>query len=434
MNRTLTLVLPSRVAALVAAVAVSVTIIGVAVADPPRPVPARPDAAMPPPAAPPAATAMPPIVTAAWLAAHLKDPDLVILHVGDADAYRAKHIAGARGVALSDISISMQGAKALHLELPPAEDLRHRLEALGISNDSRVVVYFADDWVSPATRVVFTLDAAGLGAHAALLDGGLAAWLRDGRAVTDAAPPPVRPGTLAPLAIRPIIVDATTVLASLGKPGVAVVDARDKAYYDGTQIGGMHGKPHRTGHIAGALSIPYDSVFDDQGLLRSTDDLTARFAKAGVAPGDTVIGYCHIGQQATAMLFAARRLGHPVLLYDGAFEDWSQFPGYPVETSPGVAADPPAATTADKPPAKAPDKEIDKAKAPDKAPDKAKASDKAPDKAKASDKAPDKAKASDKAPDKAKAPDKEIDRAKASDKAIDKARATQPARQPARQP
>ncbi len=302
---------------------------------------AAPATAGPPrstPAAAAAADAMPLVVSPAWLAGHLADKNLVLLHVGDPDAYPKKHIPGARLVRLADISVSMQGKDGLHLELPPPDDLRHRLEALGISNDARIVVYFGDDWVSPATRVVFTLDAAGLGAHTALLDGGLAAWLRDRRAVTGAVPP-ARTGALAPLAMRPIVVDATTVLASLGKPGVAVVDARDTRYYDGTETGSTHNQPHRTGHIAGALSVPFDSVFDDQNQLRSEDDLRARFARAGVKPGDTVIGYCHIGQQATAMLFAARRLGHPVMLYDGSFEDWSlHHPGYPVETAPGAAA------------------------------------------------------------------------------------------------
>jgi len=60
-------------------------------------------------------------------------------------------------------------------------------------------------------------------------------------------------------------------------------------------------------------------------------------SKAGIAPGDTVIGYCHIGQQATAMLFAARPLGHPVRLYDGSFQDWSRQPAaeFPVELPQG---------------------------------------------------------------------------------------------------
>jgi thiosulfate/3-mercaptopyruvate sulfurtransferase len=285
-----------------------------------------------------ASDAMPLVVSPAWLAAHLGDKNLVVLHIGDPGAYPKKHIPGARLVRLDDISVSMQGKDALHLELPPPDDLRHRLEALGISNDSRIIVYFGDDWVSPATRVVFTLDAAGLGARTALLDGGMPAWLRGGRAVSDAVPA-ARTGALAPLAIRPIVVDANTVLTSLGKPGVAVIDARDAAFYAGTETGRSHDQQHRTGHITGALSVPFDSVFDDKLVLRSFDDLRARFARAGVKPGDTVIGYCHIGQQATAMLFAARRLGHTVMLYDGSFEDWSlHHPGYPVEASAGAAA------------------------------------------------------------------------------------------------
>lgn len=284
---------------------------------------------------PKAAEAMPMLVSPAWLAAHLKDPELVLLHVGDDKSYKKQHIPGARPVTFDDISVSAKPNQGLMLELPPAEQLRRGLETLGISNDSRVVVYFGEDWVSPSTRVVLTLDAAGLGARTALLDGGMAAWTREGHPVTEAVPP-AKKGKLAALAIRPIIVDATTVVASLGKPGFAVVDARNKEFYDGTKTGGSHESKHKTGHIAGALSLPFDSVWNDDNTLRSTDELTALFSKAGVKPGDTVIGYCHIGQQATAMLFAARKLGHPVLLYDGSFEDWSLFhPGYPVAKAEG---------------------------------------------------------------------------------------------------
>jgi thiosulfate/3-mercaptopyruvate sulfurtransferase len=44
-----------------------------------------------------------------------------------------------------------------------------------------------------------------------------------------------------------------------------------------------------------------------------------------------VVAYCHIGQQATATVFGARLLGHPVLLYDGSFEEWSRLPNAPVK-------------------------------------------------------------------------------------------------------
>ena len=97
------------------------------------------------------------IVTAAWLRAHLNDANLVLLHVGDKAEYDAKHIPGAVFAGLKDISVSDHTGKGLMLEMPPAEELRKDLEALGISDASRVVVYYGKDWISPSTRILFTL-------------------------------------------------------------------------------------------------------------------------------------------------------------------------------------------------------------------------------------------------------------------------------------
>jgi thiosulfate/3-mercaptopyruvate sulfurtransferase len=275
------------------------------------------------------------VVNTSWLYAHLKDPNLVLLHVGDKDEYAAKHIPGARHVSLSDIALSDHSATGLILEMPPADDLRARLEKLGISDDSRVVVYYGKDWVSPATRVIFTLDYAGLGDRAVLLDGGMKAWVRDGHPVTDAVPE-ARIGKLAPLKIRKLIVDAAYVMANKDKKGVALVDGRAAAFYDGVDTGGSHGQPHRTGHIAGAGNFPFTEVTNDELMLRSAEELRALLTKAGVQPGDTVLGYCHIGQQMTAVIFAARTLGHKVLLYDGSMQDWSRRKEYPVELTAGT--------------------------------------------------------------------------------------------------
>jgi thiosulfate/3-mercaptopyruvate sulfurtransferase len=271
------------------------------------------------------------VVNTSWLAAHLKDPNLVLLHVGDPDEYKAKHIPGARFVSLSDIAVSDRSATGLILEMPPtAEDLRGRLARLGISDDSRVVVYYGKDWVSPTTRVIFTLDYAGLGEHAVLLDGGMDAWVRDGHTVTDVVPAD-RAGKLAPLKIRKTIVDAAFVRANMNKPGIALVDGRAAVFYDGVDTGGMKEQPHKTGHITGAGNFPFTEVTDDNLMLRSPEELRALLAKAGVKPGDTVLGYCHIGQQMTAVIFAARTLGHKAVLYDGSMQDWSRHEGYPVE-------------------------------------------------------------------------------------------------------
>jgi thiosulfate/3-mercaptopyruvate sulfurtransferase len=274
-----------------------------------------------PGAAPPAPRASL-LVSTGWLAQHLRDPNLVLLQVGPQDGF-ARHIPGARYVALSDISVSNHCCGNM-LELPPAADLRARLARLGIADNSRIVVAYDQQWVSPATRVLFTLGAAGFDGRVSLLDGGVDAWRRERRALTaDAAPQ--RPARLAPLHMQPWTVDADFVRANAGRRGFALVDARDPAFYDGVQVGsGMHGEPHERGHIPGAVNIPYTLLTNPDSMVRPAAELAGAFQRAGVHRGDTVIVYCHIGQQGTAIVFAARSLGYRALLYDGSFEDWSR--------------------------------------------------------------------------------------------------------------
>ena len=269
------------------------------------------------------------IVSAAWLAEHSKDANLVLLHLGPKPDYDAAHIPGARFITFADIAVSDPPA-GLTLQMPPPDDLKARLEKLGISDDSRVVVSYARDRISMATRVLLTLDYAGLGRRASLLDGGSEAWVREGRPTT-ADVPTITPGKLSPLNVRPsAIVDAAFVSGKLSAPGTVVIDARLPQFYSGAQTGGNANAPHRTGHITGAKNVPYTETFAADGMVKPADALKALFSAAGVKSDDNVIVYCHIGQQATAVVFAARTLGLNVTLYDGSFEDWSRRTELPV--------------------------------------------------------------------------------------------------------
>jgi thiosulfate/3-mercaptopyruvate sulfurtransferase len=288
------------------------------------------------------------IVSTSWLAQHLKDPNLVILHVGPPAKYAASHIPGARFIELGDISVSdttglnipasmarpipILGPKnGLSLEMPTPEQLRSQLEKFGISDNSKIVVYEADKWTSPSTRVMLTLDHAGFGKNSAWLEGGLAAWIRDGNEATDVVPAP-KPGKLSALSIRPAVASAEFVRDHIGKPGFVMLDARAPSDFDGVPPSRGNAPP-RLGHIVGAKNVQFNDLYNQEtGALKPQDELKTIFAKAGVQPGDTVITYCYIGQYGTAVLFAARSLGHPVMLYDGSWNDWTKRDAsFPVE-------------------------------------------------------------------------------------------------------
>ena len=271
------------------------------------------------------------VVSPAWVSQRLGDQDLVILQVGDKAGYEAGHIPGALLLSLADIAAPSTGPDSLILQMPDPEALRARLAAFGVSDTSKIVVYPTREGLQSATRVVFTLDAAGLGKRTFLLEGGITAWTAAGGKASSEVTA-VTPGKLSPLKMRPLVVDAAFVREHTGKSGYVVVDARAPDFYSGARSGGSPSKPHKAGHIAGAQSVPFTSVTTPDFKLAPAREISAKFKAAGLKRGDTVVAYCHVGQQATATIFAARTLGLNVLLYDGSFEEWSRLDGA-VETS-----------------------------------------------------------------------------------------------------
>jgi thiosulfate/3-mercaptopyruvate sulfurtransferase len=267
------------------------------------------------------------IVSTDWVAQHLSDDSIVLLQVGDKDEYLAAHIPGAQLIALTDISTPR--GQGLVLELPAVDQLKATFEKLGVTDKSRIVVYFGKDWVTPTARVFMTLDYLGLGDRTSILDGGLPAWRAEKRPVTAELREPKR-GSFTPKPNPKLVVDAAWVSANLNKTGVAIVDARASKFYTGAEAGQMP----RAGHIPSATSIPFSSVVEDAtNKFKSVEALRGLFDAAGVKQRDTVATYCHIGQQASLLYFVARYLGYEAHLYDGSFEDWSHRPELPVEKS-----------------------------------------------------------------------------------------------------
>jgi thiosulfate/3-mercaptopyruvate sulfurtransferase len=261
------------------------------------------------------------------VADHLKDKNLVVVAIGNKAEYDEAHIPGSVFVDYMETH-QMKSAAGLTLEMLPLAEEAEVFGKLGINNDSRVVLYPLKDWNSQTARIYVTLDSMGLGANASILDGGFLTWQREKRATSSAAPK-VTAGKIVPCGQSDVVTDLDYVRGHVKSAGVAIVDARLPEYYTGATIP----KGRRAGHVPGASNIPFSSLIDTDGKLLKVEALQAKFRDAGIKPGDRVVSYCHIGQQASEVYFVARYLGYDARLFDGSWEEWSGRSELPAETS-----------------------------------------------------------------------------------------------------
>jgi len=147
------------------------------------------------------------LVSPVWLKSHLADRQLVLLQIGERGEFDKEHIPGARYLDLESLSADQEGG--LYLELPTVAQLDSTFAALGVSRDSRIILYFGSDWVSPTTRAWLTFDYLGLGDRTSILDGGLPAWKAAGNPVTAEMPPPATAQPLLSTAHPELIADVT---------------------------------------------------------------------------------------------------------------------------------------------------------------------------------------------------------------------------------
>jgi thiosulfate/3-mercaptopyruvate sulfurtransferase len=251
------------------------------------------------------------VVTTQWLADHLADPNLVIVHIGhDESDYRAGHIPGARYLAMNKFAT---GQTPPGTELLPPEQLKKNLEEIGIGDSSRVV-YYAPDWDPMATRLFFTLDYLGHGNQAALLDGGLDQWTREKRP-TSTETSDGKPGSLT-IQLHPEIIAKIDYMKKLvvdPESAIVIVDARPS-------------KRYRNGHLRGAGSLYWENavVSEKEPLLKSPEQLRQLFSEAGVTSNKKAVSYCEIGLQASYIYMLARYLGFEAAMYDGSYNEWSE--------------------------------------------------------------------------------------------------------------
>ncbi len=259
------------------------------------------------------------LVTTAWLAQHLNDPNVVIIHTDPSRTeYDGSHIPGAVFLSTSDYVVD--GETHVGYELPPVAAIVQTLERAGVADGRRIVVYSRNPLA--ATRLWLTLDYISKGDDASILDGGLQRWIAEKRPLTQALPE-VDTGRLTGSTRPGMLVDAEYIKGRLSDTSTLLLDARPDDEYTGAD-GGMGGMAH-PGHIPGAVQLYWEQLVhsqkDDPGFL-APDALHAKFAGAGADKAKTVVAYCMIGARASLDYFVGRMLGYDMKFYDGSWHDW----------------------------------------------------------------------------------------------------------------
>ena len=276
-----------------------------------------------------------PLVSTEWLAEHLKDANVKLLDATfklpgvlplPKDDYLAAHIPGA---VYFDVDAVSDHSNPLPHMFPSAEQFGRDVGALGVSNNDTVVIYDAGGWVA-GPRAWWMFLSYGH-RNVRILNGGLKKWRAEGRAV-ESGEVTAKPATFKANYDARRVRSIEQMIANVASHAEQVIDARAADRFEGRAVEPRPGI--RSGHIPGALNLPYNNLFDAAtGTMKPLDELRKAFTGAGVDTAKPIVTSCGSGVSAAVLTLALYRLGvENTALYDGSWSEWGKADGPPIAT------------------------------------------------------------------------------------------------------
>lgn len=278
-----------------------------------------------------ASAVAPTVVDTAWCLDHLDDPGVRFVEVDerpDRRRYELGHIPGA-----VSWNWRVQLCHPINRDIAGPDQMADLLGEAGIDESTHVVLYGdPSNWF--AAWAFWLLKMYGF-EHVSLLDGGRSLWVDRHLPLTTEPGRPTPSGSWRPALVQDYRALRSEVLARLGDPTSAIIDARSAAEYAGDSIRPtwLGENAERAGHIPGAISIPWDEATRSDGTFKPKDELSRLYAAAGVDAGKDVVVYCRIGERSSLTWFVLHELlGYErVRNYDGSWVEWGSSVGVPIE-------------------------------------------------------------------------------------------------------
>lgn len=218
----------------------------------------------------------------------------------------------------------IDGRKVIKM-IPGKNTFEKMMQSWGINKDSAVVIVSkgrGDGDVTMATRLYWQMKYYGFD-NMAILNGGMAQWLVDKRAVSIKASKAKKGNWLATAERNEIFATSQDVETAM-KAKVQLVDTRPISFYLGTRRKKSY--VFSDGHIPGAKLYPNELLTTKMpAKFLKVSDSKSLFKQMGINPDKQAIAYCNSGNLATGSWFIMSELmgNKNVKMYDGSMHQWT---------------------------------------------------------------------------------------------------------------